>query len=238
MSINSETYLDIKNRLSDWLRNTGGDIENLPLDLLNRAQNRLTEYRRWTDMMRTASLEAVSGENNAYYLPSDMAAFVTIFFDSDNDGRPDKYFYRHARHDNGYEIRDDFDKSTGHSWVVTFYNSPSEAPKAYYQKRLDDFTGEGTEYSFFPGELLLKCAEVIHIEETGLTGAEVQVLRNTYFELLKDYEQAHHNVNNDLVMEINDVTGNHISTEGMDLQGNFSGVSNLRGYRNSADISW
>ena len=238
MSFNLETYLELRKRLSDWLRSTGGDVTNLPLDLLNRAQNWLTEYRRWTDMMVSAELTAVSGETNSFYLPSDMAAFTMIFYDSDSDGKPEKYYYRHARHDDGYEITDTFDKSTGHSWVVKFYTTPSYTPKAYYQRKLVDFTNDevNTQYSFFPGELLLRTAQLIHIEETGLTGTEVQVIINSQKGRLKDYAQAHHNVNNDLRMEINDDSGSKIKAESMDLTGNFSSYNNVRGYENSVDL--
>lgn len=238
MSYNAETYVDIKKRLNDWLRNTAGEVNNLPLDLLNRAQNWLTKYRRWTDMMKTVTLEAVTGEVNAYYLPSDMAAFTTIFVDSNMDGKPDQYLYRQARHHDGYEIEDRFTKTAGHRWVVTFYTAPTETPRCYYQKRLDDFQDDETnpQYSFFPGELLLRTAQLIHIEETGLTGPEIRAILDSQEKQIRDYEQAHNAVNNDLRMEIKDDNGHLLSTEHGDLQGNYSGGRDYRGYENDVDL--
>lgn len=244
MALNSELFYDIKNRLNDWLRITGGDVSNRPLDLLNRAQNWLTEYKRWTDMMHRVELTPVAGSSTQFTLPSDMASFTIVNYDSDSDGKPDKYYYRHARHHDGYEITDNFDKSTGHSWVITFYLAPEYTPEVYYQKRLEDFVDYDTaaehtanpQYTFFPGELLLRAAQVIHIEETGLVSAEVQIIQNSLKNLLENYEQAHHNVNNDLRMEILDDSGERVWNEASSLMGDFGSYYSKEGYENDVDF--
>lgn len=189
-------------------------------------------------MMKVAALEVVPGEENSFYLPADMAAFTTIFLDSNLDGKPDMFLYRHARHHDGYEIEDRFDKSTGHRWVVKFFTAPSYTPRCYYQRKLDDFLDDDvtTQYSFFPGELLLRTAQLIHIEETGLTGAEVQVIINSQEKQIRDYEQAHNCVNNDLRMEVKDDNGHLITTEASDLQGNYSGYHNYQGFDRDVDL--
>lgn len=237
MAYQVETYEVISKRLSDWLNTVGGEIANLPLDLLNRAQNKILSEDQWADTMASAQLTPVVGEERTYYLPTDMATLFYIFYDSDGDGKPDGYMYRQSRRNKGYEEYDRFDVATGHSRVVTFYREQTYAPRAFYQKRLADFTDvTTTQYSFFPGELLLRAAQVIHIEESGLVGAEVSILRGSYADELKKYREAHHNVNADLTMDLKDAEGAQICLEAVDLQGNFSGVNFNRGYENSVDL--
>ena len=139
MPVNSELYYDIEKRLSDWLQVTPGEVTNLPLDLLNRAQNWLQEHKRWTDQMQRQELTAVAGEERTYRLPSDMVAFTVVGYDSDSDDKPDKYYYRHARHHDGYEPISEFTRTGGHSWKIKFYVDPEYTPNIYYQKRLEDF---------------------------------------------------------------------------------------------------
>ena len=62
MPYNAETYLEIKRRLSDWLRVTGGDVPVLPLDLLNRAQNTIQEENIWSKQLQDVEMSAVDGE--------------------------------------------------------------------------------------------------------------------------------------------------------------------------------
>ena len=237
MGYQTETYDVISKRLGDWLEATGGEIENLPLDLLNRAQNKILSEDQWADTMASAQLAPVVGEERTYYLPTDMATLFFIFTDSDGDGKPDNYMYRQSRRNKGYEERDRFAIATGHSRVVTFYMEPTYAPRAFYQKRLADFTDVTTpQYSFFPGELLLRAAQVIHIEENGIVSAEVQILRSSYADELKKYREAHHNVNADLTMDLKDSQGYQVYLESADLQGNFSGVNFNRGYNNDVDL--
>ena len=236
MPYNLELYSELEARLKDWINAVGGEVTDLPLDLLNRAQNDLTMERRWSDMMFTSALTAVSGESKAYSFPSDMACFRLISTDSNSDGKPDEYYFAEGRQYNGYYLEDRFDKATGHAWVAIFYVDPATTPKVNYQKRLSDFTGSGTEYTFFPGELLLLTAQKIHIIETGLTDASYRAILDAQGKALDKYIAAHQYVNTDLVMEIKDASGRIISTESSDLSGNFSENNNSLGFNNDVDL--
>lgn len=236
MSYNAETYTVISNRLSDWLRVTGGKVSNLPLDLLNRGQNKIQGEKPWSKLMFNIELEQVEDETNTYLLPDEMITYKLLGYDTDEDGKMDGYFYRHARRSQGFEIEDRFDKAAGHKYYVRFYVAPFNTPIVRYQKQLTDFTGEDTEYSYFPGEFLLRAAQLVHIEETGLKPSDVQIIKNSYNDELKKYESNHHMVNNDLRMEMLDNAGTPISTESTSLQGDFSGSDLYRGLPNSADL--
>lgn len=224
MPYNQPLYSELKARLEDWIQSSGGSVQTLPLDLLNRAQDDLTIHRQWSDMMFTTPLVPVNGEDKAYSMPSGMASYKIISSDHDEDGKPDEYFYDRSIQDKGYNIEDRFDILSGHAHVVIFYRDPNNLPNVYYQKALSDFTDIGTpQYSFFPAELLLRTAQKIHIEETGLTSAEVTVILNSQQKLIDKYTASHHNVNNDLKMEILDSEGYPIQTEAMNLRGDFDG---------------
>lgn len=239
MAYNNETYTNLKNRLNDWLRVTGGDVTSLPQDLLNRGQNKIQEEEPWSQLMIDAAMSAVSGEAKTYAFPSDMVCYKLIGYDNDSDGKPDQYFYRHSqRVAEGYRVENRFDISTGQSLVAIFYQNPSYPPIVRYQKQLEDFddTEETAQYSYFPGELLIRAAQLIHVEETGLTGVAIDAIKTSYNDLLMRYKANHQYVNNDLRMEILDNGGSLISTESTSLTGDFSGNDNYRGYDNDVDI--
>lgn len=238
MSYNAALYADLKKRLTDWLQVGDGEVVSVPLDLLNRGQDKIISENAWSDMMLTTPLVKISGEERAYQLPSGMATFTIISSDSDEDGKPDKYFYSKARVYNGYNIEDRFTKATGHSHVAIFYIDPPYVPNVYYQKKLEDFTDQVTsdQFSLFPGELLIRAAQSIHIEETGLTGPVMQVLLDSYDKHLENYSAGHNNVNQDLRMEILDYAGRPISTESTSLMGDFDGDGFGLGFDNDVDL--
>lgn len=220
----NETITPIINRLTDWLQYEGGEVTNLPLDLLNRAQDSLWRYRRWDDLVKRSS--ALSITNKVATVPADFkGVFMRLGSDLDGDGRLDFFYYPKDNTDNGYEMRDTFDKDTGHTYTFTFYNTPSYDVYMEYMVYLEDFTGTGTEYTFFPGDLLLVEAQYIHIVETGKVGNEYQAITNRRSELIRDYEQAHQFQDRNMEMQQNDVLGNQIFNEQYNLEGAIDGLS-------------
>jgi hypothetical protein len=239
VSYHGDTYTEFENRIKDWLNyaGTGANVSNLPLDLANRAQSWLTMYKAWNDMIKTASLTLVSG--NTYSLPTDFARIIYFYYDSDSDGKPDGYYHHQGRYNGGYKLLDTFAKATGHSRTVTFFNTLSQTPSIKYQFQLTDFAGTGTEYSFFPGELLLRTAQRLHIVETGLTSKEMLILIDEHKKTLRDYEQAHHYVDSEMRISINDDNGAEISTYNMNLNGDIDGgMDRSRGLSRSTDLRW
>lgn len=233
MGYNTETFATIKKRLQDWLDSDGGEVTNRPLDLLNRAQNWLQQRRAWQGLVKRSALTVASRQAT---LPSDLLRIIRVWWDSDSDNQPDFHFYDHGRYDDGYYVTDSFAKATGHSKVIKFYKDPTHTPYVEYQWALDDFADSGTEYSYFPGDLLLRTAQKIHIEESGLVGPEYSAIENSQKEMLNDYEASHQYINIDPRTVMLDNSGEIVDTEDYDVQGGsrdrFSDA-----YDNSYDLS-
>jgi hypothetical protein len=205
MAFFNEPILNIRNRLTDWLNvsTQGGNVPNLDLDLINRAQQWLQAYRQWDSLVAIVTLSV--GDNTigttvwpkSSILPTDLKSILSIYVDNVVVGKPQIYFYEECpdvafRYTKNYI----YDPASGGYWIVSWPSvSPLlSAPKLRYIKILDDFTGVDTdgqpitEYSFFPPNLILRCAQKIHIEEKGITGDNVQPALNSFQEELKMYE--------------------------------------------------
>jgi hypothetical protein len=226
MSEWSETYTSVKNDFLDWMSdqaNDGGNVTDVALRTINKAQLSLWRYRPWTYLLKSQTLTLTS---KAATLPVDFGRVVRVYSDSDGDGKPDTFFYEHGRYDNGYKIRDVFAKATGHAFTITFYSTPANTVYLDHIVKLDDFTGTGTEYSYFPGDLLLAEAQYIHIVDSGLIGDEFQAIVNRRNELLRDYEEAHQYVNVDPRVQHNDYYGNEVLQETYTLDGEMASGTN------------
>jgi hypothetical protein len=211
-------YADFKKRLDDWLRDEGGSISDLSKDLLNRAQTELWMYRDWDGLMKRSQLTLSS---NAASMPTDFGGMglKNVWIDSNADGKPDKYYYRESTADQGYKLVNSFTKSAGHSWTITFFSTPPANPYVHYKRCLDDFTGVGDEYSYFPPDLLVTTAQKVHIEEADLVGNEYEAILRRQAQLLRDYESNHQYQNNEPEWHPLDMSGQQIESEGFDLQG-------------------
>ncbi|CAK0764434.1 conserved hypothetical protein [Gammaproteobacteria bacterium] len=215
--LNTDTYAQIKARLTDWLESTGGAVTSIELDLLNRAQKSLWQYRPWDYLVKK---QALTLANKSANLPSDCGQILDVYHDSDGDGRPDYHYYNESRFsDNGYTIANAFTMQSGHALSIAFFSNPTNTPVLKYQKTLSDFTGTGTEYSYFPGDLLLLKAQEIHITESGLVGPEYNAITKRLSDELRDYEQAHQDLNQDTRVVQNDVLGDPIDMPGYSLDG-------------------
>lgn len=185
------TYSEIQPRLTDWLVITGGGaVSNIELDLLNRAQEWLWQYRPWEALQATAALTVSS---RVATLPADYGRLLQVYADLDGDGRPDWYFENKsddpARH---FTLVTTFAKATGRTFAIHFTGQQQYNPYARYVKTLEAFTGTGTEYSFFPADILLRCAQKLHLEDKGDRGNEYATLNASFFEALLIYENQEH----------------------------------------------
>ncbi len=213
----TETYSTFSNRLTDWLNTAGGEVPDLPLDLLNRAQQYLCLYRAWDGLVTHYSV-TMSGDSCT--MPANFTGTViSVYHDSNDDGVPDMFYYRNGPVSCGYKAVDTFDKATGHSWQLTFFTTPSHTPVVVYPVPLDDFDGDGDEYSFFPSNLLLATAKMLHIQDSGLVGNEYQAVLNEQQQLLRDYEQSHQYQNVEWRMRQIDQSGEEIDNDAYDLEG-------------------
>lgn len=195
---NNGKISDIRNRLKDWLiyASSSSYVPNVDLDLLNRANQWLQAYRQWDSLIKTVAL-TMDSTGRVAILPTDVKSIIDVYVDSTVVGLPMLHFYED---DNDVAIRYTkqytYDKSTGGVWTITFPSvSPLLSnPKMKYTVMLPDFVGvdengvEIVEYSFFPPELLLRCAQKIHAEEKGLTGDNIVAVLNSFNEQLRIYE--------------------------------------------------
>lgn len=226
----NETASKAYQRLLDWLddcANTGGNVSNLALDLMNRAQEELRIYRPWSDLVRTTDLTLT---DNAATLDDVVGEVFAAYADTDDDGLPDKWFWNSSKRvDDGYVIRDAFAKDTGHSRTITFYRAPSNTVTLEYITKLEDFVVADVDedddsyaaaYSFFPNSLLVARAQRIHALEGGVPDPnEYNGLMDREKDLLTDYSQSHEYINIDMRMELldDDAVGVDLETYSMDL---------------------
>lgn len=216
----TETYSNIEKRLTDILNTEGGEVSDLPLSLLNSAQDWLWHYRRWEGLIKKATL-TLDADYKAD-MPADFGngALIRCYSDTDSDNKPDRYLFKEARHKDGYTLRNTFTKAAGHSWEIQFYRSPASSPIIEYQAVLTHFTGTGTEYTYFPADLLLVTAHLIYLEEDEIRDAAgYQMVYNRKQELLRDYEQTHQSQNVEMAMIQLDDEWQEIATEGYDMEG-------------------
>jgi len=239
MGFPNNVYATAYNRMKDWLieSNSGGAVTDLARDLLNRAQEELRMYRMWEELSKREAL-TVNAQKVAF-LPDDCGEVLGIYHDSDGDGRPDYWYWnRSKRPDDGYFSINDFDRLGGYQRSFQFYNAPSHTPILWYVRTLEEFEGTGLasddkEYSFFPLDLLLVTAQVIHRGEEDVVDGSIGVLQARKNQLLTDYEEAHQWINTDLRMDVNDVDGNEVIIEEYSLLG--TGHQNLSRYDNDQD---
>lgn len=227
MAYKTETYATIRKRLLEFIPNdsAGDNVTDLPLDLINRARDELCLHRRWAGLRKTATL-TLSGKTAT--LPSDCGEILSVFHDTDSDLLPEyRYYQSSAKSDNGYKKVVTYDKDSGTTEAITFYSTPTHTPQIRYRAVLPDFTGTGTEYLFFPGELLLAKAKQLSMEDNGMTSdGEYDRVVKRVDELMKDFIHAHQNENIEPIMEILDSKGRRLDEESYDLgsgaEGNYS----------------
>lgn len=224
-------YSTFSKRLTDWLTTVGGEVSNLTLDLANRGMDRLWLEADWEDLI---GRQVLSLTDKSASLPDDFGRVVRVWHDSDSDGKPDFYYYAYANHDNGYYISDSFAKATGHNKTITFYRDPSHTPTVEYVKALTHFTaGEDAEYSFFPPDLLIRAAQMTHIEEADLVGNEFDAIERSYNAMLYKYKATHQFKNRDMYHEMRDELGDRIENDQYNLTGDLDVWAD--GYDNSYD---
>lgn len=192
MSVWNEPISLIRARLRDLavFGGTGWNVPSYDLDLLNRAQMWLATYKDWT-LLTKRSVLAIEADRSVA-IPSDANSIIAIYADLDGSGVP-AVFYTLDDIDVGkrYLFENAYTKSGGHAWRIRFPANAIISGMLYihYSFILEDFTGsEAPEYSFFPPNLLLRCAQKIHIEDKGITGDSVQVAINAFNEELRKFE--------------------------------------------------
>lgn len=218
----------IRKRLRDILvfSSVGNNISNLDLDLLNRAQMWLSQYRQWDSLVKVLPMTLDSTKSMT--LPTDLNAILEVYVDLAGIGKPTLWYYQNAPDiAQRYTIIDTYDKSIGHSWKISFplYGVIQGPLYMRYSYNLADFIGtdeagnEIVEYSFFPANLLLRCAQKMHCEDKGITGDSVQIAINAFNEELRKYELNSQYNNQQLDFTIKNKYGMPIKIYGHSLDG-------------------
>jgi hypothetical protein len=219
-----DLYATIINRLNDWLNVAGGNVSDIGLDLMNRAQARLQREVEWDGRIyrHTCVMTGLSTP-----MPDNFLQEVRVFHDLNGDGKPDYFYYQNGDAQNGYKKEDVFALATGHVITFTFFSPLQGTPIVEYIPVLADFTGTGTEYSYFPGELILKLAQLIHSEEMpdDMTNGGLKAIEKSYQMQLQEYRRAHYGANRDTKRIITDYHGNSIRPGNMSLDGMNDGRS-------------
>ena len=236
----SVTYTELKNRLSDFLQiSDGGNVDNIGLDLLNRAQQALWAHCEWEWLRKSATL-SVDTVTFLATLPADFGRLICVGWDTTGDGIFEGYFDGVGGDDptRFCELRDTFDKSTGHSMDLYFGRVPTWTPVVKYIALLDDFAEVDSqnqpivEYSFFPADLILRQAQVIHLEEHGSRENEYQACAESLMQALTKFEQEQ-NRGGAQDLAVRDAFGQRVyqSFVAMDGSGRSGGITN-RGFSN------
>jgi hypothetical protein len=222
--LHSDLFSDIKNAFLDWMDdqdNTGGNVSDTALLTLNRAQDNLERYDCWDDLVAEAAVTLGGTDGRTANLPSDLGEVIAVGIDTNGDGKWDHYYYRDSTDvSDGYKIRYTFAKATGYAGTIQFLCTPQNTPKIRYKSKLTDFTGSGTEYSFFPFDLILAEAQYIHATESGIATNDLPAIEKRRKELLRDYRQEHQYKNNDMRSVQNDFRGYPVSNDGYSMTGN------------------
>lgn len=225
----TDTYTtDILPTVQSWMASANNYMSSSLLGIINRSQRNLWEEKFWEGLITDVAL-TLSGSTAS--LPSDFGKIPDggVYSDLDGDGKPDYRYYREGDNGQGYKIRDAFVVATGHSFSITFYGSVPSAAWLRYQKSLTDFTGSGTEYSYFPCELILLGVQRLFYLESGQP-EKYSVVVPEYEAALKRYAYSHQYNNSSPFMGFNDTRGNKIYFDSLSLDGDasqhFSHVSN------------
>jgi hypothetical protein len=175
----------------------------------------LWQAKPWDDLVTDVTCDLSA---NAYTFPVNFGRIIDVWGDLNGTGVPSYWYYAADVYEKGYKLRDSFTKATGHTWIITFY-WPQPAPvKMRYQRLLEEFTGTGTEYSFFPANLLLlECQRINTLEKGNVK--EWQAVVAEYDRVFKDYCNAHQWVNADPLPRMNDRLGHELMMEGYSLDG-------------------
>lgn len=228
----------IVNRLRDTLvfSDTGNHVSNYALDLLNRAQNWLSMNRQWDFLKKTATITLDS--NRQAVLPSDLNSILAIYVDVSGIGKPTVYYNVESNDvSKRYEIFDTFSVDTGHVKTITF---PSNAPVLgtlilLYTYNLPNIEA-GQTYTFFPSELLFRCAQKIHHEDKGTTGDSIEYTIKAFNELMDSFIRNSQYNNQNMDQTINDKYGNPLKIGGH-LLGGYPSSKTFSPYQNSTFLT-
>lgn len=220
-----ETYTDdILPTLKDWLNNrvVGQNVADIPLSLTNRAQKNVWLLREWQRLFIDLALTVT---NNNATLPDDFGREVQIGTDIASSGKVDLMYKREGEIGTGYKITGVFTKAAGTVLTITFFDPLYTEDTIYlrYIPILPNFTGSGTEYSYFPANLIILQSQIIDTREKGKIQENNVLVRSFEDELIKYCNLVQNNNVQHNAGDIYDRTGCQVYTSSYRLDGSFEG---------------
>jgi hypothetical protein len=217
MSIFTTTYADdIRPALSDWTINSrsGKAVTDLHLLLANRAQNDLWMKKPWSNLSK--SVDITLNNSSQYTIPADVGRIIDV--GDYVSGVPHSWYYEGDDETYGYTIDAGFTKSAGFARVMTFNFNVGSTLKMRYVKVLEDFTGVGTEYSYFPANLIIAYAQMINSNSKG-NDKEYQLIKMQFEDIYRDFLNSTQYINANTGPALNDRAGNKVVSQGFSLGG-------------------
>ena len=232
----ADTYSGLAATFNEWLENspTGGDyVADITLDYANRAQDSLWSdpATGWTLLMRS---EALTISNLVASLPSGCGLLVHVYSDDDSDGKPDRYYFKDGRLIDGFKFVPGFAKATGHTRSIRFFQAPIEPVYCDYQVRLDAFAGTGTEYLFFPKNLMLGKMQYLRCLDKGMLN-EWKAIEVEFEKELKRFKNQHQNTTEAPDITVKDFAGKEVFLPRYDLSGGVTRGGRVVGSSNDRD---
>lgn len=232
----ADLYSDLANVFNEWLENspTGGDyVTNLTVDYANRAQDSIWSDppTGWTLLTRSAQLTISS---LVATLPTGDGMLIHVYSDDDQDGKPDRYYFKDGRLIDGFKFLAGFAKATGHTRQIQFYQSPVEPVYCDYQVKLDAFTGSGDEYLFFPKNIMLGKMQYLRCIDKGLL-KEAEAIGINFERELSRFKGQHQNTTENPGISVNDFAGREVYIPRHNLSQGMGG-GKLVGSTNDQDV--
>jgi hypothetical protein len=168
-------------------------------------------------------------------LPSDYGLLIHCYADTDSDGKPDYYYFKDGELIDGFKLVPNFSKSSGHSFSIQFFQSPLEPLYIDYQTALENFTGEGTEYSFFPKNLLFRKMQHLRCLDKGMLD-EWKALSAEFKDELGRFKSQHQNIAGTVGIQVNDVRGFAVRLPRNNLNNYGASAGRMIGKTNDQDI--
>lgn len=221
------------NRLNDSLNARGGNVTDLALDLINRSHNeKVANEANWPGLQKSVELTL---SNNSATLPTDISRIIRVESDSNSDNKPEEYYFNEGELTRGYKISSSYDKATGTIETISFFQAPTNVVKLVYFPTLPAFTGTGVEYTYFPGNLVLAGAKVLHSEDGGIFTIDTDRLIRSYQDMLSKTKSRYLYQNAPMRKQVNNVYGREVVIQDLSLDG--SAKISSRNYNdNSRDV--
>lgn len=236
----NETYSNLANSFNSWCEAspTGGEyVSDLAIEYANRAQDSLvTETPHGWDYLTKWSAMTLGGSSGLEAsMPADFGMMLQVYADTDSDGKPDYYYYKDGRLLEGFRFINSFTKSAGHSFKIQFYQAPLSPLYLMYQVALTDFTGSGTEYLFFPKNIMLRKMQHLRCLDKGLLN-EWDKLSVDYKIELDKFKSQHQNNAESIEIQVNDARGREITVPRYNLHSGSRFGGKVVGKTNDQDI--